>query len=62
MPWTGRVEVKRNGQWGTICDAGWNNLAAGVVCRALGYGTPSLIAPSAYYGRGFGVIHYTNVK
>ncbi|KAL5487169.1 hypothetical protein EMCRGX_G019740 [Ephydatia muelleri] len=62
VPWTGRVEVKRNGQWGTICDAGWNNLAAGVVCRALGYGTPSLIAPSAYYGRGFGVIHYTNVK
>ncbi len=34
---TGRVEVCIQGTYGTVCDAGWGNKEASVICNELGF-------------------------
>ncbi|KAF7686757.1 neurotrypsin [Silurus meridionalis] len=58
----GRVEILVAGQWGTICDDGWTDEDAEVVCRQLGYSGEAKARVMAYFGEGNGPIHIDNVK
>ncbi|XP_068177668.1 neurotrypsin isoform X3 [Antennarius striatus] len=58
----GRVELYLSGQWGTVCDDGWSDRDAEVVCRQLGYSGVSKARVMAYFGEGTGPIHVDNVK
>ncbi|XP_062864779.1 neurotrypsin isoform X1 [Trichomycterus rosablanca] len=58
----GRVEILIAGQWGTICDDGWTDEDAEVVCRQLGHSGPAKARVMAYFGEGLGPIHVDNVR
>ena len=52
----GRVEVKHEGEWGSVCsyDYNWDTVSATVVCRQLGCGTVATSSPYAPFGPGTG--------
>jgi len=57
----GRLEVYYNGTWGTVCNNGFNDAAAKVVCYSLGYGRTGQIISNSY-GAGSGQIWLDNIQ
>ena len=49
----GRVEVYYNGVWGTVCNDGWNDKYANLVCAQLGLGSLGRLAD---FGPGTGIV------
>ena len=58
----GRIEVKHEGVWGTVCSDRWNQRAARVVCRQMGYAGATAAPHRAYFGAGSGPIHLDDVE
>ncbi|XP_029440767.1 deleted in malignant brain tumors 1 protein-like [Rhinatrema bivittatum] len=59
---SGRVEVLKDHQWGTVCDDNWDQLDAQVVCRQLNCGLFALPFWKSHFGQGSGPIWLNNVN
>ena len=57
----GRIEMFNGQNWGTVCDDYWNSNNAGVVCRQLGFGSPTEVS-TRRFGPGSGIIGLSNVN
>jgi hypothetical protein len=57
----GRLEIRHNGIWGTVCDDGFDDNAAQVACNALGFGHIGY-SMNNYYGGGSGRIWLDDVS
>ncbi|XP_065426830.1 CD5 antigen-like [Chrysemys picta bellii] len=63
---SGRLEVRYDGLWGTVCDDNWSETNAQVVCRELGCGPAEPLAPKLQdwprFGQGTGKIWLDDIR
>ena len=48
------LQILFNGEYGTVCDDGWDIRDAHVVCRMLNLGNATAVFKSAFFGQGTG--------
>ncbi|XP_060570002.1 uncharacterized protein LOC132728362, partial [Ruditapes philippinarum] len=61
-PTEGRVELKVNGTWGTICDTGFDSADAHVICNMFGLQYKSFFLKASHYSKlGSGPIYISNM-
>jgi len=48
----GRVEIYHRGEWGTVCDDGWDLADGHVVCRQLRFPGAKSVTAGGAYGKG----------
>ena len=60
-PASGRVDIRFNNTWGTVCDYGWDIHDARVVCRMLGYPTALAATLRSSFGQGAARFWLTDV-
>lgn len=62
-PWPsqGRLEVKEGNVWTTVCDDGFSDREASIVCKQLGFGEVGTAITKAAFGPGTGDILYDDV-
>lgn len=46
----GRLEIKVDGEWGTVCSDSFNSIDAFVACRQLGFDYSNYFGKAVYYG------------
>ena len=56
------MEVYHNGEWGIVCDNGWDLNDAQVLCNELGFGNAVAATRRAFYGRGIGSVLLSNLQ
>ena len=56
------MEVYHNGEWGTVCDDGWDLNDAQVVCKELGFSNASVARHGAFYRQGRGSVLLSNLQ
>ena len=56
------MEVYHNGEWGTVCDNGWDLNDAQVVCKELGFSSAVTATHRAFYGQGIGSILLSDLQ
>ncbi|KAM4819827.1 scavenger receptor cysteine-rich type 1 protein M130 [Thomomys bottae] len=54
IPCSGRLELKHDDEWGTVCDSDLSLEAAGVLCKELGCGSVVSVIGGAHFGEGRG--------
>ena len=58
---TGRVEIRHQGVWGSVCDDEWDLVDADVVCRQIGFANATA-AHHAFLPPGIGHIWMDEVR